>query len=209
MISSGKIVSLFSSMLHPIQKDKDNVSADGKISFKGLSVNANDDLSCTYFPATKRQSKVTAIGFSVVPIEKRVIMTFYYNPRDKHFSFYEADPKIKSLYNHVIWHQDPDHQTKFHKRVHPLDEHVHYSCYLSDLENGTADKLLIKAIGLSDLEPGHYEQLVRGVSRLAEYPDEPGFSYLDGSFLQNGGSKDLHDTEAQDEQYIHGPYTRI
>ncbi|WP_236631715.1 hypothetical protein [Endozoicomonas numazuensis] len=206
MISQENTPSV-SSMLR--YTEEGNISANEKLLFNGLSVSKTKDLSCTYFPVTKAESKINAIGFSTVPLEKRIVITFYYNPRDKHFSFYHADPKIRDLYDHVIWHQDTDHKIKFHKRLNPLDEHVHYSCNISDLENGTFKKLLIKAINLSNLEPYHHDQFVKGVSHLVKQPNEPGFSYIDGSLLQNGGSKDFLDKEAKDEQYIEGPYMEI
>lgn len=178
--------------------------------FNGLKVKSHLDFNFTFFfNNSDSECKLNSVVLSLKAIDNQIITTFYYKKREKRFSLTNANPEIKKYYDHIIWHEDEDHKDHFHKRLLPLEDHAHFSSKKPSLNDGSFANFLnisFKEALVNKLSKQEFEY---ATSFLIENPSEPGISFSSGCYAQNGGSKDIRDKLAEDEQYIQGPFQQF
>lgn len=176
--------------------------------FMGLKINKDVNFEFS-LKQSDETCKLDSLVLSFKALEKRIVTTFYYKKRERHFSLTKANPVIREYYDHIIWHEDEDHRDHYHKRFLPLSDHSHFSSKMSSLDDGRFFKFLDIAFHEAKVDNQYRKDLEQTITFFIRNPNEPGIIFSSGCYARNGGSKDIKDKLAQDEQYTQGPFQQI
>ncbi len=177
-------------------------------------------LNYSYIPHDSDLTNARCLVITNKPMEGHSYLTFYIE------KFYGLFPKVNlcDLTGVAeVERESDDHYSELHKRSN-LEEDAHYhfkffsglprrkhyeQLHTDSCEGKTMDsflKMVFNKSSLSeDIKDRYKDQLLISAHFFAEFPNEPGLIFEDGSFSENGGCNDTKNPES-DLLHYRGPY---
>ena len=154
-------------------------------------------LNFSYYPRRTGKYTTSCINVTTLP-GNEMALSFYTLGYPEGWSHVPGCGKTEEIQG-----RDLRHTAKLHKRQHSWVAHCHVSVKPED-----CDAFLRRVLEIIDLFPDDHSRLKLTAWYLSEYQSEPGLSFDDGSYAENGGARSMYDIQ-RNRRYFNGPLKEV
>ena len=154
------------------------------------------ELNFSYFPGCAGKYSTNCINVTTLPNVGGIVLTFYTDT-----VYPEEWPHIPGCgkCELIRGHNDHRHLPITHKRRNSWDAHYHVM-----VKPEHCDAFLHRTLKIIDLSPDDQSQLKLTAKYLSDNSFEPGLTFKDGSYAENGGAHSMYDSQ-RNLRHLNGP----
>ena len=155
---------------------------------------------------------IISINFHIPEDKTSFILTFYPSSTiGLQDLIGNLDDPTCNIYNKImtpLHHEDSQHEANIHKRIYPIDQHVHIKIDTKDMTMNNFKEVLIEMLAVANIRTKDGQRMHDLVHFFADNPTEPGVSFEDGAHADLGSSVDVFDFDGDEnlDNVFYGPF---